>query len=103
MSIPTFVKQSSETIDYVFDFTYALNTSDTVASAATPTVVTLDPAPSPDVQPTIGSTTVISPAVGVKVRISGGTDTGLYEFTCLATTAAGEILEGNFKLRIKDL
>ena len=98
-----FTKQPEETIDYVFDYTYALNTGDTIASAATPTRTSLAPIPSGDVLPTVGTVTVVNPAVGVKVRISGGTDTGTYLFTCLATTTAGEILEGNFKLRIKDI
>lgn len=98
-------KQPAEVIDYTFDFTLMLAPCDTLA-ATTPVVSIVNedaPAPVGDAPPVLGMLSVDIGTGMVKQRISGGTDKNTYKVTCLVMTSAGEKLEVEFKLLVKDI
>ncbi len=98
----TFSKQPAEVIDYTLDFSNAVNTGDTlVASPAT--VVTLALQSGTGDAPVLGTTTVNTTGNSIKQRVSGGVDGQVCLITCRVTTAAGEVLEGEARLKIKEI
>ena len=94
-----FTKQPEETIDYTFDFTYALADGDSVVASPAPTITYTNA--NGDTALTLGTMTVNS--TGVKQRVSAGTDGETYLFSCVATTNNGEVLEHNFRVKVKDI
>ncbi len=96
----TFTKQPGETIHYVFDFSEALNTGDTVANIA-PTI-TIELLSGSGDTPTLGIPTLNTVAGAVKQPVAGGTTGQVCLLTCRVTTTAGEVLENEFRLKIKE-
>lgn len=97
----TFTKQPAEVIDYTLDFSNAVNSGDSLVS--TPVVVSIDLQSGSGTAPTLGLTTVNTLANSVKQRVSGGVDGQVCLITCRVTTAAGEVLEGEARLKIKEV
>jgi len=94
MPTPSLIKQPAESRLYTMDFSGLLARGETLAGVtsvtATPTGLTLvDP-------PTYSG-------VYASQRISGGTSGTRYTVTFLVTTSAGNTLEGEGILQVKDL
>lgn len=97
-----FTKQPSETIDYVIDFSAAVNTGDNLVSSPVPTI-SLVMVSGTGTAPTLGFLTVNTTANSIKQRISGGVDGQVCLLTAIVTTASGEVLEGEVKLKVKEI
>ncbi len=97
----TFKKQPGEAIIYTMDFTDALKTGDTVSSVSAPVVTDISATPDQVTVPTVSS--VSTSSTGVSFKLSGGIDRQTYKATASVTTIAGEILEHEFKLRVREL
>lgn len=98
----TFTKQPAEVIDYTIDFSEAVNTGDTLVASPAPVVI-LALQSGTGTAPNLGLTTVNTAGNAVKQRISGGVDGQVCLLTCCVTTASGEVLEGEVKLKIKEV
>ena len=98
----TFTKQPAEVIDYTLDFSSAVNTGDTLVTSPVP-VVTLLVQSGTGTAPALGTTTVNTLGNSIKQRVSGGVDGQVCLITCRVTTAAGEVLEGEARLKIKEI
>ena len=104
------VKQSGESIEYVFDFTERLRDGDTLASGAavseTPDGLTIATV----AINTSGATTAKQQGVnvtvaqnkGVTCRISGGTDGQDYNLDCSCVTTNGDTLKTDGTLKVRD-
>lgn len=97
-----FTKQPSETIDYVIDFTDALDSSDALAPSPSP-VVTLALVSGTGVVPTLGVVSINTATNCVKQRVSGGESGQTLLLSVVANTANGEVLEGDVRLKIKEI
>lgn len=86
---PTFVKHPSEKLDYVFNWSTALN-GDTISSVAW----TADPGITLS-----GQTNTTTSAT---VFVAGGTDGTTYELECAVTTAGGRILVAEAYIKVHD-
>lgn len=91
MSITSKTKQTSENLDYDFEFTNALPSGDNVSTAT----VTATPAGL-----TLGTKTISGQTV--KQWISGGTDGVTYKVTVVATSVAGRIRELELELLVSN-
>lgn len=98
----TFSKQPAEVIDYTLDFSSAVNTGDTLVTSPVP-VITLVVQSGTGTAPTLGTTTVNTSGNSIKQRVSGGVDGQVCLLTCRVATASGEVLEGEVKLKIKEV
>jgi hypothetical protein len=88
-------KQPSESRLYDIDFTPLLATGDTVSAIASTTV---SPVTVPPLSVAAGS--VATPKT--QHRISAGLDGTLYKITEVVTTADGDTLETDVRLRVED-
>lgn len=90
----TLIKQPSESRLYELDFAPLMVSGEIISSVgsfvATPTGLTLDTATN------IG-------AKKIQKRVSGGAVNVLYKLTAVVTTSAGNILEGDGYLQVKEL
>jgi ATP-dependent protease ClpP protease subunit len=88
-----FIKQPHEVLDYDFDYSEWLPTSDIIVSTAAVA----------DAGITLGST-IIDPATKqvVKQWVSGGADGTTYKIQITATTAGGRVKEIEFKIRVRE-
>ena len=98
----TFIKQPAEVIDYTLDFSSAVNTGDTLVADPAPEV-TLELQSGSGEAPSLGLTTLNTQGNSIKQRISGGIDGQVCLVTCRVATAAGEVLEGEARLKIKEI
>lgn len=98
----TFTKQPEEKLFYTVDFSQALNTGDSLSATAPTTSITKITTGTDASPPTLGAAIVNVSAGSVKQMISNGSDGFVYMYSCIATTADGETIEGNFKLKVKD-
>lgn len=85
-----YVKEDTETLDYVFDFTPKLDTGETITAAAVTAAAGL----------TVDSTSNTTTAV--TVRISGGAGGGRYTVECQVNTSVGRVRVLHHVLRVTD-
>ena len=98
----TFTKQPGETIDYTLSFADAVNAGDSLNTSPAPQI-TIELLTGTGTAPTLGTTTLNTTGNSVKQRISGGVDGQVCLITCVVHTVAGEVLEGEVKLKIKEI
>lgn len=94
MSVPSLIKQPSESRLFAMDFSANLAAGESLASVVS---VTVDKA---------GLTITDPPTYGgtkAQQRISGGTAETRYKVTFVVTTSAGNTLEGEGILQVMDL
>lgn len=94
MAAQTLIKQPGESRLYSMDFSGLLAAGETLASVDSvvdsPVGVTFDGSP-------------VASGVYAQQRISGGTSGIKYKVTMTVTTSAGNVLEGEGVLQVKDL
>ena len=90
MILGVFIKQPAEKLDYDFDYSEWLDSSDDIASV--------------DVSADTGITVESNSIVGqrVKAYLSGGTHGSTYKVECTVTTDAGRIKQDEIKIKVKD-
>jgi hypothetical protein len=94
---PSLTKQPDDVFDYLFDYSTWLGDDTTIASA------TSVRNPAGGTAPTIVSTTVSLDALGVVVRLSGGTTGYRGVITCTATMVDSEKKQAEFELLVKEV
>ena len=90
-------KQPSEVRNYTMDFTNLLGTSETISSTPTVTAVIADGSASD-----LGISSVTYGTGLVNFDVASGTDGNNYIVTVLLSTSAGNTLEGDGPLRVRD-
>lgn len=94
MSLPSLIKQPAESRLFSMDFSALLASGETISSVSSVTAL-----PS--------GLTLVNPAVAAgtraQQRISGGTDKVAYKVTIRVVTSAGNTLEGEGILQVRDL
>lgn len=100
--LPVLVKQPSESREYDLDFTALLVPGETIAGiTSVGSTIMGKVVGSADVS--IGSSSITSDSLKVRVRISGGTNGEDYKITAVVTTNQGNTVEGEGILRVIDL
>lgn len=98
----TFIKQPSEIIDYTLSFADAVNDGDSLTSTHPPEI-TLELLTGTGAPPTLGTTTLNTAGNSIKQRVSGGEDGQVCLLTAKVSTLSGERLEGEVRLKIKEI
>lgn len=91
--IPKLIKQPSESRLYTFDFSANMGTSESITSVSSFTVAPAGPV--------LGTPTFSGKRV--QNRISGGTANTNYKITVVVATDAGNTLEGEANLFVRDI
>lgn len=102
MTLQTTEKQVAEAVIVQFDFTPDMAEGEALSSVDSVTPVNLGEV-SGSSNVSVGSLAISSVSTKIaQCLVSGGTDDELYKLTCIVTTDAGQTLETEGYLRVRD-